>query len=83
MNYAFKVFLKIIHKRIYGKCEKKSDDTQFDFKNSLDTRKTPYCMQLFVQKCYDQRKDVFTCFIDYQKIFDNMRHDFNADRTRD
>jgi len=37
MSYAFKAFLKIIHKRIYGKCEK-SDDMQFDFKNNLDTR---------------------------------------------
>lgn len=32
-------------------------------------------MQLLVQKCYDQRKDVFICFIDYQKAFDNVKHD--------
>jgi hypothetical protein len=31
-------------------------------------------MQL-VQKCYDQGKYVFICFIDYQKAFDNVRHD--------
>jgi len=32
-------------------------------------------MQLFVQNCYDEWKDVFICFIDYQKAFDNIRYD--------
>jgi len=73
MNHAFKTFLKIIHKRIYGKCEEKSGDTQSNFKNSLDTREALYIMQL-IQKCYDQRKNVFICFINYQKAFDNTRH---------
>jgi hypothetical protein len=50
---------------------KKSDDTQFDFKNSLDTREILYCMQ----KCYNERKDVFICFTNYQKAFDNIWHD--------
>lgn len=77
MSHALKVLLKIIHKRIYSKCEEKSGEThnQFGFKNNLGTREALYCMQLLVQKCYDQRKDVFICFIDYQKAFDNIRHD--------
>jgi len=40
MSHAFKTFLKIIHKRIFDKYEKKSGDTQFDFKNSLRERGT-------------------------------------------
>jgi len=36
-------------------------------------REVLYCMQLLVQKCYDQRKDVFICFIDYQKASDILK----------
>jgi hypothetical protein len=53
MSYALKVFLKVIHKRIYGKCEEKLNDTQFGFKNILGIREALYCMQLLVRKCYD------------------------------
>lgn len=41
--------------------------TQFGFKGGLITQKALFCMQLLVQKCYDQRKDVFICFIDYYR----------------
>jgi len=67
MSHALKAFLRIIHGRIYRRCEENSGETQFGFKNGLGTRKALYCMQLLVQKCYDQRKDVFMCFINYQK----------------
>jgi len=53
-SQALKAFLKLIHKKIYDKYEKISGDMQFVFKNSLNTRETLYCIQLFVQKCYDQ-----------------------------
>jgi len=38
MIHALKTYLKIIHKRIYGKCEETSGDMQFDSKYSLDIR---------------------------------------------
>jgi len=55
MNYAFKAFLKISYKKYTANAKK--NNTQFDFKTG--TRETLYCMQLFVQKWYDQRKDIF------------------------
>lgn len=74
MRNAIKVFLQIIHERIYRKCEEKTGDTQFGFKNGHGTRDVTH-MQLLVQKCHDQRKDDFICFIDCQKAFDNVRQD--------
>ena len=37
MGHALKVFLKIIHSRIYRKCESFLGETQFGFRNSMGT----------------------------------------------
>lgn len=29
---------------------------------------------MFLQKCRDQRKGIFACFIDYEKDLDRVRH---------
>jgi len=68
MSHVLKVFLKVIHKRIYVKYEEKSGDMQFGFENSLGTRETLYYIQLFVQKYYDQKKHIFICFIQPKNI---------------
>jgi len=58
MSYVFKAFVKIINKRIYGKCEEKSSDTQFGFKNILGSREALYCNYSYKN---DQQKDIFIC----------------------
>ena len=31
-------------------------------------------INVLFQKCRDQRKDVYACFLDYEKAFDRVRH---------
>lgn len=75
MSHALKAFLRILHGRIYKKCEEHSGNTQFGFKSAMGTREAMYCIQLLTQKCYDQHKDVYIVFIDYQKAFDSIKHE--------
>ncbi|XP_073824763.1 FERM domain containing isoform X3 [Musca autumnalis] len=75
MSHALKIFLKIIHKRIYEKCEREMGETQFGFKEAKGTREALFCVQVLVQKCRDVNKDIFMCFIDYEKAFDTVQHD--------
>jgi len=74
MSHTLKVFLKIIHQRIYKKCERDISDSQFGFRQGLGTREALVATQVLVQNCYDQRKDVCLCFIDYEKAFDRVQH---------
>ena len=60
-----------------------SGETQFGFIKGLGTREALFSMKLLVQKCYDQRQNVFICFIDYQKAFDNVKHDLLISRLRE
>lgn len=38
------------------------------FRESYWTRETIVATQVLIQNCYDQRKDVCLCFIDYDKV---------------
>lgn len=74
MSHLLKTFLRIIHARIRRKCEFDMDDAQMGFRNAFGTREALFGANVLLQKCRDQRKDVFACFIDYEKAFDRVRH---------
>lgn len=74
MSHFLKLFLRVLHTRLYRKCEEISGASQFGFKNGFGTREAIFSLQTLVQNCQDQRKDVFACFIDYEKAFDNVKH---------
>ena len=74
MSNVLKLFLKIIHKRVYGKCEEYISETQFGFRNGMGTRDALFCLQVLVQRCMDMGKDVYIAFIDYEKAFDRIKH---------
>lgn len=75
MSHVLKLFLKIIHARIYTKCEERMGNTQFGFRNGFGTREALFSMQVLTQRCRDMNVDVFACFIDYEKAFDMVQHD--------
>lgn len=75
MSQVLKILLKIIHNRIYMKCEATIGMEQFGFRNGLGTREALFSLQILAQKCYDQQKDLHICFIDFEKAFDRVKHE--------
>lgn len=74
MSHTLKIFLKIIHRRIYKKCEENFNNTQFGFRNGFGTREALFSINVLIQRCRDVNQDVHLCFIDYQKAFDRVKH---------
>uniref|UniRef100_A0A8D8VC16 Craniofacial development protein 2 n=1 Tax=Cacopsylla melanoneura TaxID=428564 RepID=A0A8D8VC16_9HEMI len=74
MSHLLKIFLKIIHSRIYKKCEEQVSDSQFGFRSAVGTREALFAINVLFQRCRDVNCDVFVCFIDYQKAFDRVQH---------
>lgn len=74
MSQVLKILLKIIQARIYHKCEADQSDTQFGFRKGLGTREALASLLMLLQKCRDMRKDVYVCFIDYEKAFDRVNY---------
>lgn len=74
MGHLLKLFLKIIHRRIYNLCEEQIVPNQFAFVNDVGTREALFSVQVLFQRCRDVNSNVFACLIDYQKAFDRVQH---------
>lgn len=83
MCHVLKIFLKIIHARIYKKCEENNGETQFGFRNGLGTREALFAIQVLIQRCRDVNCDVYVCFLDYTKAFDRCQHEKLLDLLTD
>lgn len=75
INHITKIFTKIIHGRIYNKCESNISESQFGFRNALGTREAIFSLQVLIQRCRDMNKDAYVCFADFSKAFDNVKHE--------
>ena len=54
---------------MYIKCEMDLDEGQFGFQEGMGTWEAMFRLFVQLQKCRDQRKDLYICFIDYEKAF--------------
>lgn len=75
MSHTLKLFLRIIHNRIFRKLEEEISDTQMGFRKGLGTREALFGMNVLLQRCLDMNQDVYACFIDFEKAFDRVRHE--------
>lgn len=75
MSHTLKLFLKIIHKRIYRRLEEDISNTQFGFREGLGTREALFGINVLFQRCLDINQDVYACYIDFEKAFDRVKHD--------
>jgi hypothetical protein len=73
MSHAVKILLHILLNRI-NKCEKIISQEQFGFRRCLGTREALFSMQTLLQRCWEVRKPVYMCFIDFEKAFNRVQH---------
>lgn len=75
MSHTLKVFLRIIYHRIRAKCEDHLSNSQFGFRKGLGTREAILSLVVMAERCLDMRKDLYVCFVDYEKAFDRIKHE--------
>lgn len=75
MSHLLKLFLKIVHRRIFKRCEEQLSPNQFGFRDAVGTREALFAVQVLFQRCRDVNCDIYACFIDYHKAFDSVQHD--------
>lgn len=64
--------MRIIRSRIRSKCE--ADENQYIFRHSLGTGEALFTLNILLQKCRDQCRDVFIFFVDYVRAFDRVQY---------
>ena len=70
--HASQIMLRILAKRLEGKVRDVISKTQFGFKKRCGTRKANGVVQMLCEKALDHGKEVFICFVDYEKAFDRV-----------
>lgn len=75
INQVLKIFLRIINTRLYNKCETENSNTQFGFRNGMGTREAIFTFSVVSQRCLDVNQNLYECFVDCSKAFDNVKHE--------
>jgi len=74
MSHVTKVLLKVIQSRIRQKVEQEISEVQSGFRPGVGTREGIFNLRSICERSLEIQKDVFICFIDYSKAFDNVKH---------
>ena len=75
MSHILKIILRIILMRNREKIEKEISDMQSGFMSGKGTREGILNMRLICERYIEVNKDIYACFIDYEKAFDRVHHE--------
>ena len=75
MSHMLKVLLRIILRRNKILLEKEIDVTQSGFIGGKGTREGIFNMRTISERYLQLNKEIYVCFIDYEKAFDRVNHE--------
>ena len=75
MSHVTKILLKIILHRNSTVIDREIGENQIGFRKGNSTREGIYNLRTINERYLEKQKDVYTCFIDYEKAFDRVNHD--------
>ena len=71
--HASKILLKILTKRIENKAKDYISETQFGFRKGVGTREAIGTMRMLCQRTLEHDKEIYVCFVDFEKAFDRVK----------
>ena len=75
MSHVTKNLLKIILHRNSTVIDREIGENQSGFRKGKGTREGIYNLRTINERYLEKQKDVYICFIDYEKAFDRVNHD--------
>ena len=75
MSQITKIVLRVILERIRGKIRREISEEQYGFMQGKGTRNAIYILRMLSERAIEMQRDLFICFIDYEKAFDRVRHE--------
>ena len=74
MSHVTKLVLRIVINRIKGRTLHEVAPEQYGFMPDKGTRNAIFVLRRLVERSVEKQKNVYTCFIDYSKAFDTVKH---------
>ena len=75
MNQLTKMMLRVILNRIKNRVREQVSWEQCGFLEGKGTTNAIFTMRTIIERMIEKQRNVFFCFIDYEKAFDKVRHD--------
>ena len=69
-----KILLKVLVRRTRSKTKPEISKLQFGFVKDSCTRNAIFMIRMLSERPIEMQKHLFLCFIDYSKVFDNVKH---------
>ena len=82
MSQVAKIVLKVLDERLKVKVEETVDKAQFGFRKGRGTRNATFMLRTIIERAVEKQKDLFMCFIDFEKAFDTVRHEIMIETLR-
>ena len=74
MSQITKIILKVILNRNKRKLKQEIAEEQYGFSEGKGTRNAIFIMKMLLERAIEVQKEVYMCFIDYEKAFDKVKH---------
>ena len=74
ISHVTKLLCMVLVNRIRGKSVTEVADVQYGFMSDKGTRNAVYVLRRLVERALERQRNIYACFIDYNKAFDKVRH---------
>ena len=74
MSHTTRLVLRVLMNRLRTRPLMEISQVQYGFTPDRGTRNAMFVLRRLVERSIQKQKDLFTCFIDYSKAFDTVRH---------
>ena len=75
MSHVTKLVLCIVINRIRGRTLDEFALVHYGFMPDKGTGNAIFVLRMLVERSVEKQRDVYTCFIDYSKAFDTVKHE--------
>ena len=74
MSQVTKILLRVLLKRIRSRIRPRISEEQFGFVSGKGTSNALFSLRVIAERALEVQKDLFVCFVDYEKAFDKVKH---------
>ena len=82
MSQVAKVILKVMDDRLNKTVEEHVDKAQFGFRKGKRTGNAIFVLRAIIERAIEKQKDLYLCFIDFDKAFNMVRYEVLVERLR-
>jgi len=75
LSHVTKIILRVLMMRARRKIRDQIADEQYGFMKDKGRRNAIFNLRILGERAIEMQKDLYVCFIDYQKAFDNVKHE--------